>query len=225
MRAMCGPSTTCGSFPASLPGWAQFCTSLLLIEQGELEGKHEASPTALCTECIECIACIACAALPSLYIECMDARVCMPAQGLLTCFACDPVRRDWLVTGSAKGNVAVWDLRFQVSCSVKRIASCAACPAPIQASRTTARSGRPILTAGFDESGSSSVASMHGAPDSCMCRCRVLYSSNRRSGLLCVMLDMLPTSVGRIAADLQQDGGQLFSSPALTAVVFGCNGS
>ena len=39
------------------------------------------------------------------------------------------------------------------------------------------------------------------------------------------MLEMLPTSVGRIAADLQQDGGQLFSSLALTAVVFGCNGS
>ena len=35
-------------------------------------------------------------------------------QGLLTCFACDPVRRDWLVTGSAKGSVAIWDLRFQV---------------------------------------------------------------------------------------------------------------
>ena len=44
----------------------------------------------------------------------------MPVQGLLTCFACDPVRRDWLVTGSAKGNVAVWDLRFQVSCSAEQ---------------------------------------------------------------------------------------------------------
>ena len=39
-------------------------------------------------------------------------------QGLLTCFACDPVRRDWLVTGSAKGSVAIWDLRFQVELSL-----------------------------------------------------------------------------------------------------------
>ena len=39
-------------------------------------------------------------------------------QGLLTGFACDPVRRDWLVTTSARGRVGVWDLRFQ------------ACPAP-----------------------------------------------------------------------------------------------
>ena len=35
-------------------------------------------------------------------------------QGLLTCFVCDPGRRDWLATGSAQGSVAVWDLRFQV---------------------------------------------------------------------------------------------------------------
>ena len=40
-------------------------------------------------------------------------------QGLLTGFACDPVRRDWLVTTSAKGCVSVWDLRFQARCCCK----------------------------------------------------------------------------------------------------------
>lgn len=35
-------------------------------------------------------------------------------QGLLTRFALDPAGADWLVAGTRKGVVGLWDMRFQV---------------------------------------------------------------------------------------------------------------
>ena len=45
----------------------------------------------------------------------------MQLQGLMAAFAVDPRGRDWLVTGTRRGALGLWDMRFQVCSALSSV--------------------------------------------------------------------------------------------------------